>query len=86
MDERERVFTRRRFWYRFWTIVMSVGILLFVCGLILIPFYKTWAAAGIAYGVIVIILSSSFFFITRSRYNKSRLSYRAFLHAQSAKK
>ena len=85
-DERYHRYRRLRGYYLVWSSMMIVGMGSILFGLIAFAFSHTLGASFLSYGVLILIIFSSFYFITRSRYHRAKMAYRAKEYAKAQAK
>lgn len=77
MSDRTRRFYVLRRWYRLWTGVMLVSLAAVVFGIPVAIWQRSAGTGMVAYGILSLILCSSFYFIVRTRYKRSKLAHDA---------
>nr|NNM91067.1 hypothetical protein [Bacilli bacterium] len=85
-DERYHRYRRLLGYYLVWSSMMIVGMGSILFGLIAFAFSHTLGASFLSYGVLILIIFSSFYFIARSRYHRAKMAYRAKEYAKAQAK
>lgn len=77
MSDKTRRFYVLRRWHRLWTGVMLVSLAAVVLGIPVAMWQRSTGTGMVAYGILSLMICSSFYFIVRTRYKRSKLAHDA---------